>query len=145
MLAVRAAHADLFHHDLCTAAIANLDVLSAPTDVWLELVPYARWVAGKKAALVIANTQTRSINVTVLVDLQAMGLAGRGHYTVQTLYGGGMAASNGSNTSATSTILAEMAFSNLQLEVPGDLLSKGGLRIVLIVPVSTDTSTPVEG
>ena len=145
MLAVRAAHADLFHHNLCTAAIANLDVLSAPTDAWLELAPYARWVVGKKAALVIANTQTRAINVTVSVDLRAMGLAGRGHYRIQTLYGGGMTASNTSNASATSTILAEVALKNLQLEVPGDLLSKGGLRVVLIVPVAIDTSASGEG
>ena len=41
---------------------------------------------------------------------------------------------NKSNTSG--IVVTEAAFRRLSMEVPGDLFSNGGLRVVLIMPVS---------
>eukprot|EP01052_Picozoa_sp_SAG31_P049281 SAG31_NODE_10714_length_1107_cov_1.090278_2_plen_56_part_00 len=48
-----------------------------------------------------------------------------------------------SNRSDTSTVaVTEAASRSLHIEVPADLFSNGGLRVVLIMRVSADTSAP---
>ena len=126
LFALRAAHADVLHHDACAAAAALLPLPLAPPlpPAPLEITPYARWAPGEKALLVVANTGAVDVALAVAVPLAAMGLAGRGSYRVQALFGAPSAP----------TVLPEAALAALPLTVRADGAAGGGLVVVLVTP-----------
>ena len=120
LLALRAAHSDVLHHDACAAHLAALPLASGA----LPLAPYARWAPGEKAVLVLATTGAADVAVVAATPLAAMGLAGRGFYSVELLYGG----PGGAQRVAEADVLA------LKVTVPADKAPGGGLAVVLITP-----------
>jgi hypothetical protein len=122
LLALRAAHSDVLHHDVCAAQLAALPLASGA----LPLAPYVRWAPGEKAVLVLANTGAADVAVVAATPLAAMGLAGKGFYQVEVLYGG----PGGAQRVAEADVLA------LKVTVPRDKVPGGGLAVVLITPTA---------
>ena len=75
VLAAQRAHADVLHHNACAALLAELPLFGASPPG--GLVPYVRWLDGRKAVLVLANAGTSASTVSVRVPLAEMGLAGK--------------------------------------------------------------------
>ena len=120
LLALRAAHSDVLHHDACAARLLPLPLLSGA----LPLAPYVRFLPGEKAILVLANTGGAAAAVVAAPPLAAMGLAGRGFYSVECLYGGPGGAQR----------VAEADVAALKASVPADKVPGGGLFVVLVAP-----------
>lgn len=118
LLALRAAHSDVLHHDACAAHVVALPLLGGA----LPLAPYARYLPGEKAVLVMANTGGAPASVVAATPLAAMGLAGRGFYNVAFLYGGPAGVQR----------MAEADVASLKATVPQDKVPGGGLAVVLI-------------
>lgn len=127
LFALRAAHADVLHHDACKAAATLLPLPLAPPlpPAPLEIAPYVRFAAGDKALLVVANGGAEDVAVAVAVPLAAMGLAGRGSYRLQFLYGA---------PSSQPYVVQEAALTALPLTVRRDGVVGGGVLAVLLQP-----------
>lgn len=128
LLAVASAHADVLHHDRCTAQLLPLPLLIPPAQP-LGYVPYVRYLPSRKAVLVIANGGTApagAADITVTVPLATMGLAGKGSYNLTWLYGG-----VGTGYSAT---VSEAELGGYPVYVPPDGVPRGGLTVLLLLP-----------
>ena len=126
MFAAAAAHADVIHRDRCSTAILHVPVVAAPGSGAYVAVPYARYLAGAKAVLVFANADAGAdAALTAAVPLSAMGLAGRGEYTLLDLYAG-----------APTRTVTEAELAALAVRVPRDMQPRGGLAVLLVEPVA---------
>ena len=124
LFAIAAAHSDVIHRDRCSTAIVRVPVAaSGAAAADIVAVPYARFLAGSKAVMVFANADvTTDAALTAAVPLAAMGLAGRGSYTVQDLYAG-----------TAPVAVAEAALAALPVAVPRDRTPRGGLAVLLLL------------
>jgi hypothetical protein len=131
LLAVQSAHPDVLHKNVCAAYIAELSVNASSAGGGLALTPYARYLPGAKAVLVLGNTDMEVVGVYVstAVPLAAMGLAGRGDYSLQWLYGGGVPAGFTLN-------VTEAELDAYMLWLPPDGTRQGGLTVVLLLPAA---------
>ncbi len=125
LFAMAAAHSDVIHRDRCSTAIVRVPVTAAAAAAAdIVAVPYARFLAGTKAVLVFANADAAAdAALTAAVPLAAMGLAGRGRYTVQDLYAG-----------TAPVAVDEAALAALPVAVPRDRTPRGGLAVLLLLP-----------
>lgn len=128
ILAVQGSHADVLHRDACATQIISIGdrvgVASAP----LPLDPYARFVSGTKAVLVIASTGSLTQHVNVDVPLDEFGFGGVAFFDVAVVYGGG---DNNSTQRMTANALGALGLQLTADKVPG-----GGALVVVITPTS---------
>ena len=126
VLAAQRAHTDVLHHNACATRLAELPLLSASPPG--GLVPYVRWLDGQKCVLVLANAAAAASDVTVRVPLEAMGLAGRGEYRLETILG----------AAPSNSTVSEAALAALRVTVPGDRAPGGGLAVLLVAPLNPE-------
>jgi hypothetical protein len=125
ILTVQRLHSDVLHRDSCTSQIISIGdrVQTTPS---LPLDPYARFIFGEKAMLVIASTGSISQNLVVDVPLDVFGLARNAFFNIQTLYG---------SNSGTQRLSAS-SLSALALQLTADKIPGGGALVILITPTT---------
>jgi hypothetical protein len=125
ILTVQRLHSDVLHRDSCTSQIISVGdrVQTTPS---LPLDPYARFIFGEKAMLVIASTGSISQHLVVDVPLDVFGLARKAFFNVQTLYG---------SNSGTQRLSAS-SLSALALQLTADKIPGGGALVILITPTT---------
>ena len=128
LLAVQRAHSDVLHRNACAADFASLAGAVSGAGAPLALDPYARFLPGAKAVLVLVNADTAApASVVVAVPLAAMGFDAGGFFEVSVLYGAGAPAPQR---------VSGAALAALPVTIAADKTPGGGAYVVLIVPAA---------
>ena len=127
LLAAQRLHSDVLHRDSCAARILSLGARVSGAGAPLALDPYARYLEGVKAVLVLANTDAAAAaKVVVDVPLAQMGFGGVALFEVTALYGGDPAPAR----------LPATALSAYAATIAADKTPGGGAVVLLIVPAN---------
>jgi len=136
LLAAQAAHSDVLHRDACSAHMLSLGAHVSGAGAPLALDPFARFLPGAKAVLVLASTdEVAALNLTLDVPLAAMGLGATQTFLVTTLFGGGSGGGAGGGGGAPRTLPAS-ALAALPVSIAADKTSGGGAVVLLVEPLS---------
>lgn len=125
ILAIQRLHSDVLHRDSCAAQMISMGNQIQTARSPLPLDPYARFINGVKAIIVIASTDDTSQHLVVDVPLDVFGLSGSTFFNVQTLYG--------SNDSSPQRVPAN-AMSSLGFQLDADKGAGGGALVIVITP-----------
>jgi hypothetical protein len=126
ILAIQKAHANVLHRNACaTDMISIVDRVSVSHSP-LPLDPYARFIKGVEAVLVVASTGNISQHIVVDVPLERFGFAGVAFFNVSILFGG----DGGSQR------LPAIELSSLGLQLYADKTPGGGATVVAISPTA---------
>jgi hypothetical protein len=118
--AIRKSNSDVFHNNRYGTSLIDIPFHSEPR---IDVIPYARFIPGKKALIVTGNSNTDSAVVFRLqIPLEKLGFAGEGEYVVTDL------------RDATSVVCKQKQLADLRVTVPGDKFPGGGVRVLLICP-----------
>ncbi|MFQ5613883.1 MAG: alpha-amylase family glycosyl hydrolase [Anaerolineae bacterium] len=119
-LRIRQENRDVLHSDRSATHIAR--VPHAPSS---RPIPYARFLPGEKAIVVVGNHEdTGPLTFTLNIPLAEMGLSGKGPYRVTDLW---------YNTISTAT---EAELRRYQMTVPANRTPGGGVGVFKIEPIS---------
>jgi len=118
---IRINNKDIFHNNRYETCLVNVPYNSKPA---IDVKPYARFIRGRKAIIVIGNNNTESdVEFRLQIPLKEMGLPENGNYKVSDLW-----------NETTKRYKAEQ-LSHLRILVPKDKSKGGGVRVVLISPL----------
>ena len=127
LLAVQRAHTDVLHRNACVADFMSLGSAVTGAGAPLALDPFARWLPGAKAVLVLANTAAAAASVVVAVPLAVMGFDASAYFDVAVLYGAGAAPPAPQR-------LSGAALAALPVTIAADATPGGGAYVILVVP-----------
>ena len=126
LLAIQRAHGDVLHRDSCAARVLSLGARVSGAGAPLALDPYARFLDGAKAVLVLASTDAAAAaHVVVDVPLAEMGFGGVAFFEVSTLYGG---------SPPPPARVSAAALSAYAVDIAADKTPGGGAVVILLVP-----------
>ena len=128
ILSIQSTHADVLHRDACATQMISIGerVSVTSTPPLLPLDPYARFIKGIKAVLVIASTSDVSQNITVNVPLDQFGFAEILFFNVVVVYGGDSSVRR----------MPASALCALALQIIADKTPGGGAIVVVITPTT---------
>lgn len=121
---IRSENGDIFHNNQAETNIINVPY---EAEDHVKAVPYTRYIPGKKAAVVIGNENIEnSIEFKLNIPLSEMGLGDHNQFRVVDLW--------------TNEVkeLSEETLSNYTVTVPKDKSLGGGVRVIMISPISSD-------
>ena len=115
---IREEHKDIFHNNMYETKLINVPCTSTPSS---PVKPYARYISGKKAGIVIGNNSTTEDVIFKLeIPLAAMGMDGLSELAVTDCW---------ANTTKT---VAKSALNSHSILVPRDKATGGGVRVLII-------------
>jgi len=119
---IRSDNADIFHNNMFETNLINVPYTASPPS---PVVPYARYVSGKKACVVVGNNNsTADIRFSLDIPVIAMGFDKASQLDVTDCWTG------------TTTRVAASALKNYAVVVPRDQAANGGLRVLTIAAMS---------
>jgi len=132
LMQVRKLHPDVLHTNLCHTNIVrvNSTVIHGQDEGY---VPYMRFEPGIKALLVVANpssNMTLAVELSVAPHLRALGFLHAHCFRIEDLFQGG------------SMVVPVTNLSGLRLSVRADKQHRGGLAVLLLVPIFNDNCNP---
>jgi hypothetical protein len=128
ILAIQQAYANVLHRNACATDIISIADRVSVSPSPLSLDPYARFIEGVEAVLVIASTGSNiSLHVMVDVPLEMLGFGQIAFFNVSTLFGG-----DGTSFQR----LPALALSSLELQLHADNTPGGGATVVAISPTA---------
>jgi hypothetical protein len=116
LLRVRRENRDLLNADHTIGSMVSIPS-TAPS-----LVPYARFVPGERAILVVANEEGVERDIALRVPLDAMGFGAAGHLSLTDLVTG------------RSEVVVKAAFEPLRIAIGPDHELHGGIRVLDVRP-----------
>ena len=121
---IRLANKDIFHFNMYETNLINVPCESVPAS---PVIPYVRFIAGKKAGIVIGNNSTNEdVTFKLHLPLKEMGMNNIEEFSVTDCW-----------TSVTKK-LKRSALENYPVLVPKDKSKGGGVRVIIIeiIPVT---------
>ena len=116
--AIRTGNEDIFHNNLAETKLINVPCTSNPSS---PVIPYVRYISGKKACIVIGNNSiTDDVTFTLQIPLAAIGMGTRSQVYVTDCW---------TNTTAK---IAASALQSYSVLVPKDNSSGGGVRVLIL-------------
>ena len=117
---IRAAHPDIFHNNMYETRLINVPCTSTPAS---PVKPYARYISGRKAGIVIGNNSTtEDVTFKLEIPLTAMRMDGLNELKVTDCW------------ASTTTRVASNALHHHSILVPRDKAAGGGVRVLIIEP-----------
>ena len=115
---IREEHKDVFHNNMAETKLINVPCTSTPSS---PVKPYARFINGKKAGIVIGNNSTtEDVNFKLEIPLSAMGIDGLSELEVTDCWAN------------TTKRVAKNALNSHSMLVPKDKATGGGVRVLII-------------
>jgi len=115
---IRRDHKDIFHNNWYETNLLNVPNTSEP---YSNVRPYARFIPGEKAAIVVANNSTKKdVTFKLRIPLDKMGFGGEKEFTVTDLWTG------------YEKIVGAEQLTGYTVVVPKDKSPGGGVRVILI-------------
>jgi pullulanase/glycogen debranching enzyme len=115
---IREEHKDIFHNNMYETKLINVPCTSTPSS---PVKPYARYISGKKAGIVIGNSSTtEDVTFKLEIPLAAMGMDGLSELELTDCWAN------------TTKRIAKMTLNNHSILVPKDKTTGGGVRVLII-------------
>ena len=115
---IRTDHPDIFHNNMSETKLLNVPYTADPAS---RVNPYARYISGKKAGIVIGNDSTTDdVTFALQVPLAAMGMDNLSKLSVTDCW---------ANNTVT---VARSALNSYSVRVPKDKSAGGGVRVLII-------------
>jgi hypothetical protein len=123
---IRTDNQDIFHNNIYETKLINVPCASNPSS---QVVPYARYIGGKKACVVIGNDSTvDDVTFALRVPLAQMGMGSMRELYVTDCWAN------------TTTKVATSALNSYSILVPKDKSPGGGVRVLIISPSMPSTT-----
>jgi len=115
---IRTDHQDIFHNNQYETKLINVPCTSTPSS---PVKPYARYISGKKAGIVIGNNSTTDdVTFELEIPLAAMGMDGLSELEVTDCW------------ATATTRVCKNALKSHSILVPKDKATGGGVRVLII-------------
>lgn len=118
---IRADNEDLFHADQAENHIINVSCI---TDIETNAIPYARYIPGEKAVIVVGNDNTEyAIEFELHIPLAEMGFESNDSLMITDLWNNNL------------QIMGKSELSKYWITIPKDFAPGGGVRVLKVEPV----------